>query len=394
MVTALLMVIYIAFIGLGLPHSLLGSALPGIEAELGVSSTALSSITMVITGCTIVAAVFGARIVNKYGTRAVVLVSALVAALALLGFSFSGSLWMMCLLAIPLGLSSGATDASLNNYIALHYSAMHLNFMHCFYGVGIMASPYIMSMILKHSGWRIGYRAIFGIYLLIVAIIVVTLPLWKKVQHKKNEENEEEEVTPKNLSYLSMLKTPEIRLDWLMCIAINAIEGVTGTWGAFYLTRAHHLSEADAAGFITLFYIGLALGRFLSGLLSTKLSSWKLIKISTLVMVAGTMIMFVPNPVFAAAGFFFVGLGNGPVYPNIMHLTPKHFGKEYSASVLGSQMATAYFGVLVGPPVYAFLADKIAAAVMPVYILVWDALFIVAAAFFLKKMKKQQRELF
>ncbi len=229
MVTALLMVIYIAFIGLGLPHSLLGAALPGIEAELNVSSTALSSITMIITGCTIVAAVFGSRIVNKYGTRMVVLVSATMAALALLGFSVSGSLWMMCLLAIPLGLSSGATDAALNNYIALHYSAMHLNFMHCFYGVGIMASPYIMSIILKSSGWRMGYLAIFGIQLVIVAIIVATLPFWKKVQHKNNGENEEEEVTPKNLSYLTMFKTPEIRLDWLMCIAINAIEGVTGT---------------------------------------------------------------------------------------------------------------------------------------------------------------------
>ena len=320
-------------------------------------------------------------------------VSAIMVALALIGFSVSKNILTMCLLAIPLGLSSGATDAALNNYISLHYKAMHLNFMHCFYGVGIMTSPYLMSMILKNAGWREGYQAIFGIQMVIVAIIVITLPIWKKVGHKDGDSGEEEDVVSKNLSYLTMFKTSEIRLAWLMCIAINAIEGVMGTWGAFYLTRAHELSDAKAAGLITMFYIGLALGRFLSGLLSTKLSSWKLIKLSVVVMVAGTIVMFLPNPMLAATGFLLVGLGNGPVYPNIMHMTPKHFGKEYSASISGSQIAAAYFGVLVGPPIYAFLADKISASLMPACVLVWDALFIVAAVFFLNKMKKMNKSI-
>ena len=391
MVTALLVVIYIAFIGLGLPHSLFGAAWPAIQTDFNVSIDSANYITMLITGCTVIASIFGARLVNRYGTRTVVMVSASMAAVALFGFSVSGNLWVMCLFAIPLGLSSGATDAALNNYIALHYSAMHLNFMHCFYGVGIMASPYIMSLILESSGWRVGYQAILGIQLVIVVVILATLPLWKKVRHAKKETKEE--VTPKNLSYIDMVKTSEIRLDWLMCIAVNAIEGVVGTWGAYYLIHAHAFTEAKAAGLVTLFYIGLASGRFLSGLLSTKISSWNLIKFSIAVMVAGTVIMFVTKPTFAMVGLFLVGLGNGPVYPNIMHLTPRHFGEEHSASVLGYQMASAYFGFLIGPPIFGYLAKQINASVLPAYIMVWNALLILAVILFLRKFKKQNKNI-
>ena len=392
MVTALLLVIYLSYVGLGLSHSLFGVALPSIQTEFGVSAASANYITMIITGSTIVSSMLGARLVNKFGTRAVLTVSASVAALAVLGFSVSGNLWMMCLFAIPLGLSAGATDAALNNYIALHYSAMHLNFMHCFYGVGIMASPYIMSIILENSGWRVGYQAILGIQILIIAVIVCTLPLWKKVKH--NDKNDDgESVIPENLSYFAMAKTSEIRLNWLMCIAVNAIEGVSGTWGAFYLVHAHGFREADAAALITMFYIGLALGRFLSGILSTKISGWSVIKISVAVMVLGTLVLFVPVSIVAAIGFFFVGLGNGPIYPNFIHLAPRHFGKKHSASVLSSQMATAWFGVLIGPPIYGCLVELIAPSVMPVYILGWDVLFIIVMFLFVRTMKKKDKKL-
>lgn len=383
MVTALLLVIYIAFIGLGLPHSLFGAAWPAIQSDFGVSIDSANYITILISGFTVVSSMLGARLVNRFGTRVVITSCTILAAISLLGFSLSDGLIVMCLFAIPLGLSSGATDAALNNYIALHYSAMHLNFMHCFYGIGIMTSPYILSMMLDGSGWRGGYRMIFMLQLAIALIIIFTLPLWKKVRYTTTNTEEDEE--SKNLPYLTMVKTPSIRLIWYICIAVNAIEGVAGVWGSSYLIYAHSMTEAKAALSITMFYIGMALGRFVSGLLSAKMSSWKVIKISGAVMVLGTLLMFMPTPSVAVAGLFFVGLGNGPVYPNIMHLTPKHFGKQYSGSVMGSQMATAYFGVLIGPPLFGYLANLISAAVLPFYIGIWDVVFVIAAVLFLRK---------
>lgn len=388
MVTALLIVIYVAFIGLGLPHSLFGAAWPAIQSDFALSIDSANYVTVLISAFTVVSSMFGARLVNKFGTRVVVTVCTIMAALSLLGFSLSGGLFAMCVFAVPLGLSSGATDAALNNYIALHYKAMHMNFMHCFYGIGIMVSPYIMSVMLENSGWRAGYRTIFLIQVLIALIIVITLPMWKKVNHK-NTSPEEKTTSSKNLSYITMAKTPEIRLDWFMCMAINAIEGVAGIWGSSYLVYTHNLSDAAAAAAITMFYIGLASGRFLSGLLSTKMSSWRIIKIFTVVMIFGTAIMFVPASSVAIMGLFFVGLGNGPIYPSIMHLTPRHFGEEQSGSVLGSQMAAAYFGVMIGPPLFGTLANIVSPSVFPMYIVIWDVVFVVSAILFLHKINKK-----
>lgn len=384
MITFLLVIIYIAFIGLGLPHSLFGAAWPAIQLDFGVSIDAANYVTLIISGCTVISSMLGARLTKKFGTSRVVAASTLLAAVALLCFSFSESIVAMCLSAIPLGLSAGATDSSLNNYIALNYSAMHMNFLHCFYGVGVMTSPYLMSIILDKSSWQIGYRVIFAIQLTIAVIMLLSLPLWKKVG---GIEAEDEDKCAKPLSYITMAKTAEVRLDWLMCIAINAIEGVVGIWGSSYLISAHGLTEARAAGAITLFYVGIAGGRFLSGLLSTKISNWGLIKISTAIMLVGVAAMFIPVKALAIAGLFLVGFGNGPVYPNIMHLTPRNFGKEYSNSVVGSQMATAYFGIMIAPPIFGLLARWINASIFPIYIAVWSVIFIIATVFFLRKIK-------
>lgn len=387
MVTALLIVIYIAFIGLGLPHSLFGAAWPAIQADFALPIDSANYVTVLISAFTVVSSMFGSRVVNKFGTRVVITVCTIMAALSLLGFSLSGGILAMCFFAIPLGLSSGATDAALNNYISLHYKAMHMNFMHCFYGIGIMTGPYIMSIMLQNSGWRVGYRIIFMIQCLIALVIIATLPMWKKVKHGNKNSTEQETVVAKNLSYIAMAKDSAIRLDWFMCVAINAIEGVVGIWGSSYLVHVHNFNEAAAAAAIIAFYIGIASGRFLSGLLSNKVSSWKIIKIFTGVMLFGTAVMFVPTPSVAVVGLFLVGLGNGPVYPSIMYLTPKHFGEEFSSSVLGSQMAAAYFGILIGPPIFGTLANVISPSVFPLYILIWDAVFSVAALWFLRKKK-------
>ena len=384
MITLLLIVIYVAFIGLGLPHSLFGAAWPAIQLDFGVSIDAANYVTVIISGFTVISSMLGARLTKKFGTSRVVATSTLLAAAALLGFSFAENIVVMCLCAVPLGLSAGATDSSLNNYIALNYSAMHMNFLHCFYGVGVMTSPYLMSIILDKSGWQSGYRVIFLIQLGIAAIMLLSLPLWKKVG---GTEKDAESITANPISYITMAKSATVRLDWLMCVSINAVEGFVGIWGASYLVHAHAFTEARAAAAISLFYIGIAGGRFLSGILSTKISNMNLIKIGTAIMMSGAILMFVPFKFLAVAGLFLVGFGNGPIYPNIMHLTPRHFGEEYSNSLVGSQMATAYLGIMVAPPIFGFLAKWINAGVFPIYIGVWGVIFIAATLLFLKKIK-------
>ena len=385
----LLTVIYIAFIGLGVPDSLFGAAWPAIQSGFGFSLDSANYITMTVSGCTVISSMLGARLVKKAGTAIVTAVSAAMVAVGLLCFSYCDSIVLMCLCAVLLGLGAGATDASLNNYIALHYSAKHMNFLHCFYGVGVMTSPYIMSLLLVRSGWQQGYRTVFLIQGAIALILFLSLPLWKKVRHKDPVQTEDHTQT-KILPYSQMVKDPAIRLDWLMCIAINVLEGVGGLWGSAYLVYALNLSPSKAAGSITLFYVGMALGRFLSGLAADKISSWRIIKICMVITAGGIGLMFVPVPAMAVVGLFFLGLGVGPIYPNIMHLTPKHFGEDVSASIMGSQMATAYFGIMIGPPIFGLIAENVTAALFPVYLIVWLAAFTVASTLFRRKVKITQ----
>ncbi len=383
----LLLVIYLTFICPGLASSLFGTAFPAIQTEFGLLPASANYITILTTGFTIISSMFGTRLVNKFSTRTVVAVCTVLAAVSFFGFSISPNLWMMCVFAIFLGLGAGATDAALNNYISLHYKAIHMNFMHCFFGIGTIASPYIMSIMLRLDGWRGGYRMVFFLQLAIAVIFILSFPLWKKVNHQAQSEDADP-VKPENLSYIAMAKNSAIRLDWLMCIAANAIEGVVMTWGSSFLIEAHGLSDASAAGLITTFFIGMALGRFLSGLLSTKISAWNLIKLSTVIMLGGTVLMFIPISSVAIPGLFLVGLGVGPIYPNIMHLTPTHFGQKHSPSVLSSQMAAAYFGILIAPPIFAFIANYIGYSFLHCYLLVIVILFIVSAYFFSKKVKQ------
>jgi len=380
----LLLVIYIAFIGMGLPSSLFGAALTTISSDFAVSEATASYVTVILTGFTIVSAMLGARFVNKYGTRKVVAVCTILEAISFLGLSMSPNLMTMYLCAIPLGLSAGATDASLNNYISLHYKAIHMNFMHCFFGIGTMLSPFAMSFNLENGDWRGGCRTVFLIQGVIALIVILSFPLWKKVNHEENI-NKDDSVKPENLSYISMAKNSAVRLIWLLCLLANITEGVVGVWGSSFLINAHKLNEASAAGLITMFFMGIALGRFLSGLISTKLSAWSIIKISTVIMFIGTGLMFVPFTMVAVVGLLLVGLGVGPLYPNLMYLTPTHFGQKHSASILGSQMAAAYSGFLIGPPMFGWFATAMGSAVLPGYILASNIIFVVAAYFFLQK---------
>ncbi len=389
MATFLLIIVYIAFIGLGIPDSLFGAAWPAIYNDFGVGVSYAGFVTVLVSGCTVISSLMSSKVINKFSTSVVTAVSTAMTAAALVGYSISPNLWSMCAFAIVLGLGAGAIDAALNNYIALYYNAMHMNFLHCFYGVGVVVSPYIMSLMLENSTWREGYRAAFYIQLAITIIMILSLPLWKKVRHKSI--NSEEEITPKVLSIGTMAKTPSIRIVWILCVATNVIEAMCGVWGSTFLVSAHKLSVASAAGAILFFYLGMALGRFLSGIMSTKLSPWKLIYIGTAVVFVAISLMFVPNATVAIVGLFLAGLGNGPIYPNIMYLTPKNFGEDVSQSVIGSQMAFAYGGFLAMPPVFGVLAEYAGAKIFPFFVAFWFAVMLFVMVLFVRKLKAENR---
>ena len=388
MTTLLLIVIYIAFIGLGLPDSLFGSAWSAIYPEFGVGIASASYVTVLVSGCTVLSSLFAAKLISKFSTVTITIVSTAMTAVALLGYAVSPNLLCMCLFAVVLGLGAGAIDASLNNYIALYYNAMHMNFLHCFYGVGVVISPYIMSLMLKTATWREGYGWIFAIQATITALLILSVPLWRKVRHKT--QNAEEEIKQRVLSFGQMLRTPAIRIMWIICIATNAIEAVLGIWGSSFLVVKHSFSVSAAAGAIMFYYMGLALGRFLSGLISEKITPWKTIFVCIGITAFGVALIFVPMPWVAVAGLFFAGLGNGPVYPNIMFLTPQNFGSDVSASVIGSQMAFAYGGFMAAPPVFAFLAQYVSMSAYPWYLLFWLVIMIVFIKIFLNMLSKRR----
>ncbi len=385
MTTLLLIVIYIAFIGLGLPDSLFGAAWSAIYPEFGVGLASASYVTVLVSGCTVISSLFASRLIARFSTASITIVSTAMTAVALLGYSISPNLPCMCIFAVVLGLGAGAIDASLNNYIALYYNAMHMNFLHCFYGVGVVVSPYVMSLMLKNATWRQGYGIVFAMQATITAILILSVPLWRKVRHKGC--NSEVQTEQRVVSFSEMMKNPRIVLILLVCIATNAVEAVCGIWGSSFLVIKHSLPPSAAAGAIMFYYTGLALGRFISGLVAEKLTPWKTIFICMGITFGAAVLIFVPVPTVAISGLFLAGFGNGPIYPNIMFLTPDNFGKDISASVIGVQMAFAYGGFMAAPPVFAFLAETFDMGFFPWYVLFWTIVMAVITKIFLNKQK-------
>ncbi len=388
MATVLLIVIYIAFIGLGVPDSLIGSAWPAIHSELNIPVEAVSVITLLISGCTVLSSMFSARILNKLGTAKVTAFSTAMTAVSLLGFSFTSSFWFMLPLAVLLGLGAGAIDSGLNNYVALHCKASHMNFLHCFYGVGVSLSPYLMSQALSGIGWRGGYRYAFYVQLGITALLILSVPLWKKTSATE----EEEEVKSVNLSVFQMAKMPEVRLVWIIMLVTNAIEYACGVWGSTYLVEEKGFEAGHGALALTIYYVGMSIGRFASGVLSDKISTWKRIGIGTVILAPAIVIMLLPLPgIVSVIGLFFIGLGNGSIYPNMIHLTPHNFGKEASQSIMGSQIAFAYTGVMLAPPAVSLISGVFGIRVYPVLLAVLYAAMVIVLKCFVRCLKKQGR---
>ena len=379
MATLLLIVIYIAFIGLGVPDSLFGTAWPAIYTDLNLPVSWASIVTIIVSCGTITSSLLSSWLISRFGTGKITAVSTLMTALALLGFSCSDSMLWLCLCAIPLGLGAGSIDTALNNYVALHYKASHMNFLHCFYGIGVSLSPYLMSLALSKGTWEGGYRAVFWFQLAIAALTVLALPLWKKVRHAQNGEEEEE--TPRVLSFPALMKMPKVRMACLVFIGYCALEYTCGTWGSTFLVNAKGAAADTAARMVTFYYIGLALGRFLSGVLAGRLHSRQLVKIGQTILLAAIASLFLPLPsAFCSVSLFFIGLGNGPIFPNMLHLTPELFGKDLSQAVIGAEMATSYIGVLLAPALFGLIAQNVTAALFPVYLLVLYALMITGTA--------------
>jgi len=353
MATLLLVVIYIAFIGLGIPDSLFGAAWPAVYADFAIPFSSGSLVTLACSLGTVAASLTSTRLIARFGTPAITAASTALTAAALLGQSFAPGLPWLCLIAIPLGLGGGAIDAALNNYVALHYSALHMNLLHCFYGVGVTVSPlFLAGLLASDAGWRGGYRVAAALQTVIALIAIAALPLWKRAHPDPADAAQEAPAVPLRLGQIARL--PGIRAVWLCFISSCAIEYIVGCWGSTFLVEIRALTESDAARVITFYYFGMALGRFLSGMLSGRLSPWRLIFLGEGVLTAAVVVLIlIPHPLATGGALFLIGLGNGPVFPNLTHLTPENFGRENSQAVIGTQMAAAYTSIMLMPVVFS-----------------------------------------
>lgn len=372
MYTLLLAVIYLAFISLGLPDSLLGAAWPTIRVDFNVPLSYMGFVSMIIAGGTIISGLMSERLTKKFGTRAVVAVSVALTAIALFGFSTVGQFWQMCLWGIPYGFGAGAIDAALNNYVALYYNSRHMSWLHCFWGVGTIVSPYIMSYALTHSTWSNGYRNVSYIQFGILAVILIAMPLWKI--------NKDPAVTEEDKPLLGLsgaLKIKGVPTLLIGFYAYCAAEATTMLWASSYLEGTRGISKDKAAAFGSLFFIGITAGRFLSGFISDKLGDNRMIRLGTAIALFGVILIALPVGAASMVGFVIIGLGCAPVYPCIIHSTPANFGAENSQGIIGIQMASAYVGSTFMPPVFGLIANHVSLKLMPVYLAFFFILLLV-----------------
>ncbi len=370
MASLLLAVIYLIFISLGLPDSLLGSGWPSMQVDFGVPSSYAGFVSMTISCMTVISALLSPRMIRKFQTKWIVIVSIGLTVLGLIGFSFSGQYWMLFVAAVPYGLGAGCIDASVNHYVANHYSSSVMNFLHCFYGIGAVISPYIMSQALKLARWNEGYRWTAYIQFGILLVCVLSLPLWKKTESQEEENSE-------SAGIKETLKVPGVVLTLIAFFAYCSGEATCFLWIPSYFagTKAG-LSAETVASFGSLIFGGLMLGRLIAGFISNKLGDKLLIRIGLTVELLGILLVFLPIPgyIVAAIGFVVIGTGMGPIYPAIQHMAPSNFGKKYSAAVIGMQMASAYIGSTLMPMVFGQLQQAIGIGIMPVYLLVFAGL--------------------
>ena len=373
MFSLLLAVIYLAFISLGLPDSLLGSVWPTIYQEFNVPVSYAGAIFMIISAGTIFSSLQSDRLTKLLGTGKVTAFSVLMTAVALWGFSISSSYWMLVLWAIPYGLGAGSVDASLNNYVALHYKSHHMSWLHCMWGVGASIGPYIMSFaLLNGQTWNMGYRYISLLQVVLTIIIMLSLPLWKKrpVIDDVDGVQESENKKDKALTLKEIVNIPGAKQVMLMFFCYCALEQTTGLWASSYLVLQHGFDLEIAASYASLFFIGITVGRAVSGFITMKLNDKQMIYLGQVIILIGIILMCLPfGHQVALVGLVTIGLGCAPIYPCIIHSTPTNFGADKSQAVIGVQMASAYVGNLLMPPLFGIIANHISVRLFPVYLL-------------------------
>jgi fucose permease len=367
MVHLLLAVIYLSFISLGLPDSLLGSAWPVMHAELGVPTSWAGIISVIISMGTVVSSLQSDRLTKKLGAGRVTAASVGLTAAALFGFSASGSFWGLCLWAIPYGLGAGSVDAALNNYVALHYASRHMSWLHCMWGLGAAIGPYIMGLALSGSaGWQMGYRYISLLQIVLTAVLAATLPLWRV--HQRAGGGAEQDARPLTLSQI--LRIPGAKEVMAAFFCYCALEQTAILWSSSYLHLHRGVPAETAAGYAGLFFLGITAGRALSGFLTMKLSDPQMIRLGQGLIALGALTLLLPLHESAAlAGLVLVGLGCAPIYPCIIHSTPGHFGADKSQAVIGVQMASAYVGTCLMPPLFGLVSEHLSPALFPLYLL-------------------------
>lgn len=383
MAALLLVVIYIAFIGIGIPDSLFGTAWPAIYKDFGAPVYMGSVVSALVSGGTILCSLFSAKILKRFGTPAVTMVSTAVTAAALIGFRFSPNVYWMFFWSLPLGFGAGAIDTGLNHYVALHYKAIHMNFLHCFFGIGVTVSPFFLSIALAgESGWRGGYGTMACIQCGIAVVMFLSGPIWKKVEHKKQDLEEEQEI----VGILQLIKSRKVRCACLLFLTSCGLEVTCGVWGSTFLVEAQGMEPDAAAGFMTLYYFGIAFGRFLAGVRSGKGSPLKAVAAGQIFVGAAIFLLFLPLPSAGTGGLMFlIGCGIGPMFPNLLHHTPHCFGKRFSASVIAAQMTAAYVGILGCPFLFGIMAQKGSAGLFPLYLAAIFLPMTVAAVLYRKR---------
>lgn len=366
MIHLLLAVIYLSFISLGLPDSLLGSAWPAMYSEFGVPVSYAGIISMIIAAGTILSSLQSDRLTRKLGTGKVTAISVAMTAVALFGFSFSNSFWILCFWAIPYGLGAGSVDASLNNYVALNYASRHMSWLHCMWGVGASLGPYIMGYAMTGGqGWNSGYGYIAVLQIVLTIILIFSLPLWKNRAEEKNADD----VNAKTLTLKEIIKISGAKEIMITFFCYCALEQTTGLWASSYLTLHKGISADKAASFASMFFIGITIGRAFSGFITMKLSDSKMIRLGQGVAAIGIITLMLPfGEYISLIGLIMIGLGCAPIYPCIIHSTPEYFGADKSQAIIGVQMASAYIGTLLMPPIFGLIAEYINVSLYPVYL--------------------------
>ncbi|MEQ3339727.1 MFS transporter [Clostridium butyricum] len=368
MIHLLLAVIYLSFISLGLPDSLLGSAWPAMYSEFGVPVSYAGIISMIIAAGTILSSLQSDRLTRKLGTGKVTAISVAMTAVALFGFSFSNSFWILCFWAIPYGLGAGSVDASLNNYVALNYASRHMSWLHCMWGVGASLGPYIMGYAMTGGqGWNSGYGYIAVLQIVLTIILIFSLPLWKNRAEEKNADD----VNAKTLTLKEIIKISGAKEIMITFFCYCALEQTTGLWASSYLTLHKDISADKAASFASMFFIGITIGRAFSGFITMKLSDSKMIRLGQGVAAIGIITLMLPfGEYISLIGLIMIGLGCAPIYPCIIHSTPEYFGADKSQAIIGVQMASAYIGTLLMPPIFGLIAEYINVSLYPVYLFI------------------------